>query len=177
MSSPHPCAKSRLWSRKANTMRLRDETGQALVEAALTLPMLLVLILGAAELARVAYMSIEVSNAAEAGALYGSRNDGTAVDTTGIQTAAQNDALDVYHFTGTKVLATSSIACECEPATPTGTPTTVACSDNTTCSSAKLSMETTLTVNTSVSITPTIHIPGIPTTYTLYGQSIQKVLN
>jgi Flp pilus assembly protein TadG len=158
-------------------MRLRDETGQALVEAALTLPTLLVLILGAAELTRVIYMSIEVSNAAEAGALYGSQNTGTAVDMTGIQNAAQNDALDVYHFTGTKVAATSSVACECEPATPSGTPTTVLCSDNTTCSSANLSMETTLTVNTSASITPIIHIPGIPTKYTLYGQSVQKVLN
>jgi hypothetical protein len=38
-------------------------------------------------------------------------------------------------------------------------------------------METTLVVSTSASVTPLIHIPGLPATYILPGQSVQKVLN
>lgn len=158
-------------------MRRRNEAGQALVETALTLPLLLMLLIGAAELTRVIYISVEVANAAEAGAAYGSQNGGTAADTAGIQKAAQNDAYDVFTSTGVQVLANSSISCECEPADSTGTPISVSCTDNTTCSSSNLSMETTLLVSTSASVTPMIHIPGLPAAYKLQGQSVQKVLN
>jgi Flp pilus assembly protein TadG len=159
-------------------MKRRNEAGQALVETALTLPILLLLILGAAELARIAYISIEVANAAEAGALYGSQNAGTAADTAGIRAAAQSDSSDIYKLTGSKVAVdVQPLVCQCEPETSTDKPTTVTCSDNTTCAAMKLSMETTLTVSTSVTIPPIIQIPGLPLSYKLPGQSVQKVLN
>ena len=59
-------------------MTRHEEDGQSLVELALTVPILLLLLLGAAELARVAYAAIEVSNAAEAAVRYGAQNSTTA---------------------------------------------------------------------------------------------------
>ncbi len=55
------------------------ETGGALVETALTLPLLVTLTLGSVELARVAYTSIEVANAAKAAVSYGAQNLTTVV--------------------------------------------------------------------------------------------------
>ena len=49
-----------------------SEEGSALVELALSLPVLLIMLLGAAEFARLAYASIEVVNAAHAAAIYAS---------------------------------------------------------------------------------------------------------
>ena len=52
------------------------ESGGALVETALTMPLLVILVLGAVELARVAYAAIEVSNAARAAVSYGAAKRG-----------------------------------------------------------------------------------------------------
>ena len=60
-------------------MAASNASGQALVEAALVLPLLLLLILGALETGSIAYNAIEVENAAEAGALYGSLNRANAL--------------------------------------------------------------------------------------------------
>src|SRR5260370_3223661 len=137
----------------------RGEAGGALVEPALTLPMLVVLVLGAAEFARVAYASIEVANAARAAVSYGAQSITTEVDTTGIQTVAANDAADLSGLTTTP---TTSFICSDNTAS-TGA--------NTDCSTSQI--ETILTVNTSASFDPLIHVPGLPTTYTLHGQAVQ----
>ena len=134
--------------------------GQALVETALVLPILVTILIGAAEMARVAYAAIEVANAAHAGAQYGAQNGYTASETTGIATAASNDAANLTGMT-----TTSSYSCVCSD----GTASTCQTSD---CSSSHI--EETLTVNTSVTYDPVIHLPGIPKTYTLKGQAIQK---
>ena len=68
------------------------EAGGALVETALTAPVLVLLVLGAVEFARVACAAIEVTNAARAGVAYGAQNGGTASDTPGITWAH----LDLY---------------------------------------------------------------------------------
>ena len=49
----------------------RGECGGALVEVALTAPMLCVLLVGASEFATLEYDKIEVTNAARAGVAYG----------------------------------------------------------------------------------------------------------
>jgi len=163
------------------------EEGQALIETALTLPLLLGLLMGAAELARVAYMSIEIANAAGAAATYGSQNGATAADfnnslqgskATGMQLKAIQDASDLYaSATATSFTTTVTTACQCEPKTSAGTPTAVSCTDNTTCNAAHLQMQTILTVDTSATFDPMIHLPGLPTAYTLHGRAVQKVLN
>ena len=145
------------WIRRA---RPDHEAGQALVETALVFPLLITILIGSAEMARVAYAAIEVSNAARAGAQYGAQNGYTANDTTGISTAASNDASNLTGMT-----TTSSYTCVCSD----GTASTCQATD---CTNTQI--EQTLTVNTSVTYDPLIHLPGLPKTYTLKGQAIQK---
>jgi Flp pilus assembly protein TadG len=61
--------------------------GQALLETALMLPLLL----GIIEFGRVAYFSILVANAAHAGAHYGARSPASAADNAGMVQAALNE--------------------------------------------------------------------------------------
>jgi Flp pilus assembly protein TadG len=68
-------------------MLCKIDTGQALVELALMLPVLLVLVFGAIDLGRAYSLYVQVVNAAHAGAAFGSRNP---TDTAGIAAAAQN---------------------------------------------------------------------------------------
>jgi Flp pilus assembly protein TadG len=136
---------------------LRGESGGALVETAITAPLLMLLVVGAAEFSRVAYASLEVTSAAKAGVSYGAQQGGMAGDTTGITYAATNDAADV---TSLKVTSVSS---------------QYACSDGSTfnagCSTGHI--EQTLTVNTQATIDPLIHVPGLPTTYTIDASASQ----
>ena len=143
-------------------VRARNERGQALIELALSLPILFVILVGGAEFARATYASIEVSDAALAAVQYGAQNSITAGDTTGIQTAASNDAQDI-------TLGTTNVskACICS----NGGASTCMPTD---CSSSNI--ETILTVQTQTTFDPGIHLPGFATTYTLYGQAVQKVL-
>jgi Flp pilus assembly protein TadG len=144
------------------------ENGQSLVELALVLPLLVVFLLGAVEIGQFAYESIEVANAAKAGIQYGAQNRATAADSTGIQSAAANDAANLNGL-----VTTSSYSCTCSNSSYTPS----SCTDNTTCSSNNSQIEVTLKVNTSVSFKSLIHIPNKPSTITLYGQAVQKVLN
>ena len=64
-----------------NCLRSGEE-GSALVELALSVPMLLIMLLGAAEFARVAYASIEVANAAHSAAMYAASSSGSSTDGT-----------------------------------------------------------------------------------------------
>ena len=139
----------------------RSERGQALIETAIVAPVLVTLMIGAADLARVARASIAVANAARAGAQYGAQNGFTAQDATGIATAASNEASNLTLTT------TSSYACVCSD----GTASTC---QNTDCSTSH--MEETLTVNTQASVTPLIHLPLLPSTWNVQGQAVQRCL-
>jgi Flp pilus assembly protein TadG len=66
--------------------------GAAAVELALLLPILLTILLGAADFAQVFGYSVVVANCARNGALYGSSSAEASTDTAGIQTAALQDA-------------------------------------------------------------------------------------
>lgn len=138
-------------------------SGQALVETAVTVPLLILLLVGVAELGRLAFAAIEVSNAARAGAAYGAQNGGTASDTTGIATAAANDAANL-----TSLSTTSSISCICSDGSA------ASCADNTACPNSHI--EETVTVNTQAAFDPMFHLPGLPTSFTLRGQAVQKCL-
>lgn len=140
--------------------RAAGESGSALVETAAVLPLLITILIGGAELARVAYAAIEVSNAARAGAQYGAQNGFTASDSTGIANAAAADAANLPGLA-----TTSSYTCICSD----GTSSTCQPTD---CTNSKI--EQTLTVNTQASFDPVVHLPGLPTKYTLKGQAVQK---
>ncbi len=64
--------------------------GTALVELAIALPVLVVLVIGTADFARVFYYTIELENAARAGAQYGAVDEIQAQSTADIKAAAQN---------------------------------------------------------------------------------------
>src|SRR5689334_23331168 len=86
-----------------------DERGAAIVEFAVALPLMIVVLIGIIDFARVSYTAMAVSNAARAGVLYGSQSNARAVDTAGIQNAAMMSAQnDIGPIT-----ATATNFCEC----------------------------------------------------------------
>lgn len=154
-----------------------DDRGQALIETAFAIPLLLSLLLGAAEFARFAYAAIEVSNAANAAVDYGASSHAAAGDWSlsgstysgGIVNAAVADA---GNLSGLNV---SSISQSCSCSNSSFTPTS--CSDNSTCETNNTSMVETLTVTTQATFDPLIHVPGIPRSIGLSGQATRTVSN
>jgi Flp pilus assembly protein TadG len=148
--------------------------GQALVEFAFVLPVLLALLLGVIELGRYAYISILIGNAARAGAAYGSQSKVQSVDTTGIQNAA------AYDFAGatsgpsstngqpvSQLTVTSSVACGCDAA---GTITSFGCTTTTnpnagTCVTGRWVVV--LSVTASGTFSALFNYPGIPGSITV----------
>lgn len=80
---------------RAGCRGLLGDSGGAVVELAVVLSFLGVpLLLGTTDIAQLVYSSIEVSDAAHAGAMYGMTSQASASQTAQITTAAQNDASD-----------------------------------------------------------------------------------
>lgn len=169
--------------------RFRDDCGAALVELALTTPLFILLIIGAAEIGRVAYFAIEVESAARAGASYGAVNLGNAFLPSypgTVQQVAMNDAPDLPDL-----VATAGNACVCESmdvssGSPSYNPSsgTASCQSNTfkngacTGSDGVTSMITVtyVTVSTQANVDTLFHLPGLPNSYTLHGYSEMRVL-
>jgi Flp pilus assembly protein TadG len=138
------------------------ENGGALIETAFAVPLLLLLLLGAAEFGMADYESIEVANAARAGAQYGAQGPETVGDLTGIRNAASLDAGNI-----TLGLTTSALSYICsDTSNPTGTP--LSCASGAT-------METILTVKTQAAFNPVIHVPGFGGSIALHGSASEKV--
>lgn len=72
--------------------KVRKRGGAAAVELAIVLPLLCLLFVIAVDFGRAFYFSIIVANCARNGALYGSQDPTSAVDTSGIKSAAEKDA-------------------------------------------------------------------------------------
>lgn len=151
---------NRLVKRWRVSLQLRGERGQSIVETALVFPLLVTMIVGTVEMTRVVNASIGVANAAKAGAQYACKNGYTAQDTTGIATAASNEVPNLT------VTTTSSFGCSCSD----GTASTCLNSD---CPNSHI--EQTVTVDTSSTLSATIQLPGLPKTFTVKGESIQRV--
>jgi Flp pilus assembly protein TadG len=141
----------------------RDTAGGAIIELALVLPIFSILLIGAAEFARLA--SIEISNAARAGVAYGSQSSTTAADITGMQTAAIND---VPNVTGVTAVAKQFWSCSAAPATQFTSPPT--------CTGTGNHVLNYVEVTTTGTVNPLIHLPGLPTTFTMSGLAIMRVL-
>ena len=140
--------------------RRKSQRGASIVEMAFALPFLLLLLIGVIDMGRAYYLSIEVANAALAGAKYGVQNSGDTV--AHIQTAATNDASDVPGIS-----ATATLGCECSndastdqspcPSTPPS------CSGNTLVQYVK--------VTTTATYSPLFPWPALPTSFTLNGNA------
>lgn len=92
--------------------RVQDRSrqrGNAVIETALFMPLLILVFLGTADYGRVFNQAIIVANAAFAGAEYGSRT-GQWSNTTGMVTAAKNDSASLAGFN-----AVASNYCTCSP--------------------------------------------------------------
>jgi Flp pilus assembly protein TadG len=142
------------------------EAGQALVELALSMSVLSLVLLGAVEFGRMAYVSIEVTNAARAGVAFGSLNNSNASNLTGIQNAANAEAANLQLGTTTAVV--TGICSNGNACTGTGGKC-----QSTDCSTSQI--EGILTVQTQTTFNPVIHAPGFGGSFTLYGYAQQKV--
>src|ERR1035441_1507255 len=147
----------------------RGERGSALVEVALTAPMLCVLLVGASEFATLEYDKIEVTNAARAGVAYGSQSSATAADTSGTKSAAINDGSNVA---GIHATAIEFWSCSSAPSTQYSS---AAAAANVCSSSNGYHVLNYVQVNTTATVTPSIAVPGLPTSYTLTGVAVMRV--
>ncbi len=157
----------KLTYRKIRMLIGAGEEGSAIIEFGISMGLLMLMLLGMAELARVAYAAIEVSSAAHSAAQFASWKGAAASNSGGIANAASVNS----DFP----ISVSSVAVSCVCADATFTPSS--CSDNTTCTKNNTAMVETVTVQTQVSFSPLIHYPGGPTTYTLKGSDTQTVSN
>ena len=145
---------------------LREDKGQAFVELALVMPIFILLLVGMAEVGRLAYASIEVSNAARAGVAYAAQSHTTAQDATNIQLAATQDAPNI-----TSLSATTSYSCSCESSTgvmtAAGSCTGISTAPGSCPSPSRIVLY--VQVNTTAPVDTLFHFPGIPSTVTLRG--------
>jgi Flp pilus assembly protein TadG len=157
------------------------------MELALIVPIFVLMILGGAELGRIAYAAIEVSNAARAGVAYGAQNHATAAETGAIASGV-NDAIDIAAVNEasniTDLTATSSDSCICQTVTTsTGVVTTTSiscrtagatCPESTTSGKVNNVVEY-VQVNTQAVVGTMFRYPGIPRSFTLNGFAQMRV--
>jgi Flp pilus assembly protein TadG len=139
---------------------IADEDGSAILELAAVLTLLVVCLIGAVDLGRAYYTSLELTAAAEAGAVYGISNPS---DFSGMQLAAQADAPDIPGMT-----ATTAYGCEC----PDGTGNEPSCQTTPTCPNNYVVY---VDVATSASYNMLIKWPGFPPSINMSGRSRMRV--
>jgi Flp pilus assembly protein TadG len=135
----------------------RSENAQSLIELALLTPLLLVLLIGLAEMGRYAYFGILVGNAARAGAAFAAQNLADSVDTADINTAAQNDCQNCASLSTAGLNIISSASCGCDNG---GTTTASACSGGTAGTCAAGHWVVTVTVTASGTFKPMFTYPA-----------------
>ena len=143
------------------------DQGSALVELAVALPVLVLLLLGAADFARVFSTSIALTDAARAGAQYGAYSLARSTDTGGMQSTAQA-AVNV-----SGVAASASRSCYCAPDNGSAF-TAAACSA--TCTSSQ-HLLVTVSVTASKTFTTSSQLPGIPSSIALSRTATMRVAN
>ncbi len=139
---------------------LREQLGSSLMETAVLLPVLVLLLAGAVDYGRGFFAAIEVSSAAESGAMYGTSNP---TDNAGIVSMAKLDAKDV---SGLNVNA--SYGCQCAD----GTGVVVSCATTIVCSNNVIRY---VDVSTSATYSTIIPYPLIPSSFTLKGHSRMRM--
>lgn len=128
---------------------LRGDGGASLVQLALLMPLFMLLLLGVVDFGRAFYLAMEVAGAAHAGAIYGSRNP---TDTTGMKTAAQDDAQNVPSLT----VNTPTYGCECSD----GTSYSASCGTTPACTG--LTEVYRVNVTATAPYSPLFPWPGVP---------------
>jgi Flp pilus assembly protein TadG len=129
----------------------RRERGSAMVEFCLVFPVLLLMMVGTMDFARAFRAAIAVANAARAGIQFGALNAGNAGNTTGMNTAATDDAAG-QGLTG--LTATSRTFCGCTGSSTEVSCTTATCSGNTPNGYVETRVQYTFR--------SVVHFPGVP---------------
>jgi Flp pilus assembly protein TadG len=138
------------------------------LELALIAPVIILLLVVAADFGRLFYLSVAVNNAARAGVQYGAQNVGDAADTGpngGIVTAAKNDAVNIGGFT-----ATATEFCQCDDGTTVTCPGVTGAKPCTNMSDMRIYVQ----CNTSATFTTITKWPGIPSSVTVNGQAVMR---
>lgn len=141
--------------------RYGRERGAALVELAVTLPVLVLIAVGTTDLARAYRTATALTSAARAGALYGGQEAAFSVDTAGMTTAAQN-VLSANLSGATSASATR--LCECISASGTVSATSPANTCTATCPGF---LAIHVTVTTTGTFDLVSRLPGVPRSLTL----------
>lgn len=144
-----------------NRLGTKSDSGQALVELAVILPVALMMLVGIAEIGRYANACIVVGHAARAGVQYAAQNRVAASSDAQIIQAAQADASGFSNLT-----VKPSIYCTCAD----GTSSTCQPTD---CSGSRIIEYT--KVDTEISMQSLFHYPGFPQSYDVKGEAIMRV--
>ena len=180
MSQPNlRCAQGPLSLFLARCKWLRNDQGQAQVELAVIFAFLgLPILLGTVQMGILVYDSIEVTNAANAGATYGMSTEAHASSSSAITTAARSEAPD---FPGTQLTVTPTYYWACSSTIPGPYPITEYTGTNgltnakAVCPSGVNHPVPFIQVQTSASVTPFVHWPGLARTFTVSGTALQEV--
>lgn len=141
-------------------MRKRRQSGSALIEAAITLPMFALLLCGASDVSRTFFLSQVAITAARAGALHALRSDPHTLDLGAVEQAAASDA------GGIGVSAKAERVCACSPEGKTSS------CGGMRCPAAHLSY---VVVHTSVKMQPFMHYPGMASPYIVRAEALIRV--
>jgi Flp pilus assembly protein TadG len=149
---------------------MRDDAGGSLVELGFMLSILGVpLMLGVVYMGNLEHYSIEISNAAHAGAMYGMRSSTYASNTSGITTASRNEASDFG--TALAVTPTTYYACSNAEGGTTYTTQALAAAG---CGTGTHTLEF-LQVVATASVTPLGSVSGMASTVSLSSTSVMEV--
>jgi len=157
-----------------SSIRQRSESdrGSALVELAVSLPLLVVILAGTVDFARVFYASVSLTNAARAGAMWGASKVSRSAPSE--YPTIEAKAVSATNLTG--VTAQATRLCMCATDSGTFSPTSPANDCDATCSGGHIVM--TVTVTTSKTFTTLMNIlPGVPNSIPLSRAATLRVVN
>lgn len=138
-----------------------NERGNAMLELAVVVPVLLLVMLGTADLGRVFFAAVTAVGGAHSGALYGSMSVARASDSSGVTNAA---LLDTQDLSGTTVAVTKY--CQCGLGTPAPCP--MSCSTSS-------PMRVYVKVTTQKTYSTVAPYPGIPASVPLATTAVFRV--
>ena len=147
----------------------RRENGASIAELALITPMFFLIMLGGIDFARAYYLSMEISGAAQAAAVYGSTH---RTDTAGITAVAKADAPDVP---SADLTVTPTWGCECSNATVGSTSSSTSCTTTPTCTGNTVVYWEKVTASGSFS--PVFNWPGIPSSMSFSQTAVMRAAN
>jgi len=157
--------------KRACTRLLRAETGGALVEMALCIPLLgAPVLIGTAETGMAIYDSIEVSNAAHAGTAYGMMSSTYAASSAGMIAAAREEAPDL----GSALIATPTTYYACSQSIAGAQYTSQSAANSACTGTSNHSLEFVQVITTATVPIP-FRVPGLPTSFFLTATSVMEV--